>query len=95
VLKYLPRYGNFPERPLCSYVEFSRSLNRGDFYEKITSYSQIMAILKHAGAGTPVPGLWCEHSMSNASFYQWRSRFGGIQAYAVSGFLVVDTDFII
>ncbi|KFD21499.1 transposase [Tatumella ptyseos ATCC 33301] len=54
-----------------------------------------MAILKHAGAGTPVPGLWCEHSMSNASFYQWRSRFGGIQAYAVSGFLVVDTDFII
>lgn len=40
--------------------------------------SQIMSILKQAEAGTPVAELCREHSMSNASFYKWRSRFGGI-----------------
>lgn len=39
--------------------------------------SQIIAILKQAEAGTPVPELCREHGMSSASFYKWRSRFGG------------------
>ena len=34
------------------------------------SDSQIMAILKQADAGTPVPELCCEHGMSSASFYK-------------------------
>lgn len=42
--------------------------------------SQIMSILKQAEAGTPVAVLCCEHGMSNASFYKWRSRFGGMDA---------------
>jgi len=42
--------------------------------------SQIMAILKQAEAGTPVAELCREHGMSNASFYKWRSRFGGMDA---------------
>ncbi|MEA9393618.1 IS3 family transposase, partial [Acerihabitans sp. TG2] len=42
--------------------------------------SQIMAILKQAEAGTPVSELCREHGMSNASFYKWRSRFGGMDA---------------
>lgn len=42
--------------------------------------SQIMAILKQAEAGTPVAELCCEHGVSNASFYKWRSRFGGMDA---------------
>lgn len=42
--------------------------------------SQIMSILKQAEAGTPVTELCREHGMSNASFYKWRSRFGGMDA---------------
>ena len=42
--------------------------------------SQIMAILKQAEAGTPVPELCREHGMSSASFYKWRAKFGGMDA---------------
>ena len=44
------------------------------------SDSQIMAILKQAEAGTPVPALCLEHGMSSALFYKWRSKFGGMDA---------------
>lgn len=42
--------------------------------------SQIIAILKQAEAGSPVPELCREHSISNATFYKWRSKFGGMDA---------------
>ena len=42
--------------------------------------SQILSILKQAEAGTPVPTLCREHGMSRATFYQWRSRSGGMDA---------------
>ena len=42
------------------------------------SDSQILAILKQAESGTPVPVLCREHGMSNASFYKWRAKFGGM-----------------
>ncbi len=44
------------------------------------SDSQIMAILKQAESGTPIPTLCREHGMSSACFYQWRSKFGGMDA---------------
>jgi len=44
------------------------------------SDSQIINILKQAEAGTPVVALCREHGMSNASFYKWRSKFGGMDA---------------
>jgi putative transposase len=44
------------------------------------SDSQIMAILKQAEAGVPVADLCREHGMSSAAFYQWRSKFGGMDA---------------
>ena len=40
--------------------------------------SQIMAILKQAEGGTPVPQLCREHGMSSATFYKWRSKYGGM-----------------
>ena len=40
--------------------------------------SQIMAILKQAEAGTPIPELCREHGMSAASFYKWRAKYGGM-----------------
>ena len=42
--------------------------------------SQIIAILNQAEAGTPVPDLCREHGMSSASFYKWRSKYGGMDA---------------
>ena len=42
------------------------------------SDSQILAILQQAEAGTPIPALCREHGMSNASFYKWRGKFGGM-----------------
>jgi putative transposase len=44
------------------------------------SDSQILAILKQAESGTPIPALCREHGMSSASFYKWRSKFGGMDA---------------
>lgn len=40
--------------------------------------SQIMAILKQAESGIPVPELCREHGMSSATFYKWRSKYGGM-----------------
>ncbi|GAB3346606.1 hypothetical protein GCM10027512_19070 [Chromohalobacter beijerinckii] len=40
--------------------------------------SQIMAILKQAESGVPVPDLCREHGMSSASFYKWRAKYGGM-----------------
>lgn len=42
--------------------------------------SQIIAILKQAEVGSPVPELCREHGMSTATFYKWRSKFGGMDA---------------
>ena len=42
------------------------------------SETQIMTILKQAEGGVPVPELCREHGMSNASFYKWRAKYGGI-----------------
>jgi len=40
--------------------------------------SQIMAVLKQAEGGAPVPELCREHGISSATFYKWRSKFGGL-----------------
>ena len=40
--------------------------------------SQIIAALKEAEAGTPVPELCRTHGISSATFYKWRSKFGGM-----------------
>jgi len=42
--------------------------------------SQILAILKQAENGVPVPQLYREHGMSSATFYKWRSKYGGMDA---------------
>ncbi|KQV45715.1 transposase, partial [Massilia sp. Root335] len=42
--------------------------------------SQIIAILKQAGADSPVPELCREHGISNATFYKWRAKYGGMDA---------------
>ena len=44
------------------------------------SDQQIIGILKQAESGTPIPDLCREYGMSSATFYKWRSKFGGMDA---------------
>lgn len=44
------------------------------------SDSQIMAILKQAEGGVPVPELCREHNIGNSTFYKWRAKYGGMDA---------------
>ena len=44
------------------------------------SDSEILSILKQSEQGVPVPALCREHGMSAASFYKWRSKYGGMDA---------------
>lgn len=46
--------------------------------------SQILAVLKQAEAGTPVPELCRTHGISSATFYKWRSKYGGMDASMIS-----------
>ncbi len=44
--------------------------------------AQILAILRQGEGGVPVAELCREHGMSNASFYKWRSKYGGMHCTA-------------
>ena len=44
------------------------------------SDTQILSILKQAESGIPVPQLCREHGISSATFYNWRSKYGGMDA---------------
>ena len=44
------------------------------------SDSKILSILKQAESGLPIPELCREHSISSATFYNWRSKYGGMDA---------------
>ncbi len=44
------------------------------------SDSLILAILKQAKNGVPVPELCREHGMSRATCYKWRAKYGGMDA---------------
>jgi len=40
--------------------------------------SQILAILRQSEAGVGVPELCREHGISSATFYKWRTKYGGM-----------------
>jgi putative transposase len=40
---------------------------------------QIIGILKEQEAGVPVAELCRKHGMSDATFYNWKSRYGGLE----------------
>ena len=49
---------------------------------KKSRYSEAhnMSILRQSESGIPVSSLCREHGMSNATFYKWRSKYGGMDA---------------
>jgi putative transposase len=42
--------------------------------------AQIVGVLKQPEGGIPVADICREHAISTATFYQWRSKFGGMDA---------------
>ena len=48
------------------------------------SEAQIMGILRKVEGGPAVADLCREHAISNATFYKWRSKYGGMDASMIS-----------
>jgi putative transposase len=48
------------------------------------SDSQIMDALKRVQGGLPVPEVCRELGISTATFYQWRSRYGGMDTSMIA-----------
>ena len=44
------------------------------------SETQIIAILKAVEAGRSVKDVCREHEVSEATYYKWKSKYGGMQA---------------
>ncbi len=42
--------------------------------------SQIVSILKEADAGNKVKDICRRHGISDATYYNWKSKYGGMQA---------------
>ncbi len=42
------------------------------------SESQILAILAEGGSGIPVAEVCRKHGISNATYYQWKSKYAGM-----------------
>jgi len=43
------------------------------------SEAQILGFMKEAESGIPVKELCRKHGFSDASFYNWRSKYGGME----------------
>ena len=56
------------------------------------SDAQIMGILKQAESGVPISELCREHGMSNASFYKWRAKYGGMNVSMMSQLKVMEAE---
>lgn len=54
--------------------------------KKLTRFKepQILSILRQAEGGVPVTELCGEYGMSNASFYKWRAKYGGVDASMIA-----------
>ncbi len=46
--------------------------------------TQIMSVLKQAEAGMAVVELCRQHAISNATFYKWRAKYGGMDASMIA-----------
>lgn len=56
------------------------------------SESQIAVVLKEAEAGTSVAYVCRQHGISSATFYQWRSKYGGMSVSDMQGLKELDTE---
>ena len=61
---------------------------------KTSRYSDplILSILRQAEGGVAVADLCREHGMSNASFYNWRAKFGGMDASMITQMKTIEDE---
>ena len=45
------------------------------------SDKQIIAVLKEEEGGIATAGVYRRHGISPATFYQWKSKFGGLEVF--------------
>ena len=62
-------------RPARGYFQPPVAMRKSKFTEH-----QIVSILKQHEAGVKVADLCREHGISNATFYQWKAKYGGMDA---------------
>ena len=56
------------------------------------SETQIVDILKAAEAGIPIPDLLRQHGVSKATFFKWRSKYGGASVSDVKRLRELETE---
>lgn len=43
------------------------------------SEEQVIGILREAGGATPIKTVCARHNVSEATFYKWRAKYGGLE----------------
>lgn len=56
------------------------------------SDAQIMGILRQVEGGLAVGDVCREHSISSATFYKWRSKYGGMDTSMISDMKVMEDE---
>ena len=56
------------------------------------SEHQIIAILKAVESGRTVRDVCREHEISDATYYQWKSKYGGMQASDIKRLLELEDE---
>lgn len=54
--------------------------------------TQIVAILKEADAGRPLKELLRKHGISSATYYNWKAKYGGLDASQLKRLKEVETE---
>ena len=66
------------QRAKCGHVQTSSQAVRGGRHSRVYPDEQIIGFLKQVEGGVPVKDLCRKHGFSDATFYKWRSRLGGL-----------------
>ena len=53
---------------------------------------QIISILKEADSGMKVPDICRQHGISTGTYYQWKSKFGGMEASDIKRLRDIETE---
>ena len=56
------------------------------------SEQQIISILKQADAGVKVQDLCRQHGISDATYYKWKSKYGGMEASDIKRLREVESE---
>ena len=56
------------------------------------SEAQIMGILRQVEGGLALADVCREHAISSATFYKWRSKYGGMDASMISDMKVMEDE---